>query len=440
MTRPKLEAPGAVCWIVETLESAGHETWVVGGAIRDGILRVQHDDWDLATQARPGRVRRLFARTVPIGIDHGTVGVLSRDGTLYEVTTFRRDVETFGRRAVVEFADRLEDDLARRDFTINAVAWHPIRDELKDPFGGLADLEQRLLRTVGEPADRFSEDFLRVLRALRFAGRYELDIDPATWVALCGATVHLPILSPERIRDELLKVLTLDPTPSRSLRLYEESGALAVAFPELQEKAVAEAVGSNAGWTRSLQLVDALRATRPFLRLAALLEGTGAQNTAAFLVRLRFSNAQTRDVSEVVAALDGSAPPETAEGARRWLAGVGPGRLNDWTRVRGAGSRATDGVTGQDTPARVAATWRRLRKIVSSGAPLSVDALALTGRDLIRMGLRPGPAFGRILDALLDRVLTDPGLNRKEALEALAEELARPEGPVGADDGTRREP
>jgi len=437
--RPKLEAPGAVRWIIETLEGAGHETWVVGGAIRDGLLGIQHDDWDLATHARPGRVRRLFARTVPIGVEHGTVGVLSREGTLYEVTTFRRDVETFGRRAVVEFADRLDDDLARRDFTINAVAWHPIRDELRDPYGGLVDLDQRLLRTVGEPADRFAEDFLRVLRALRFAGRYELEIDPATWAALRSATVHLPILSPERIRDELLKVLTLDPAPSGSLHLYSESGALAVVFPELQGRVDAEAAGADRGWTRSLQVADALPATRPQLRLAALLEGVGAAGTAALLVRLRFSNAQIRDVGELVVSLDGSAPPDTSEGARRWLARVGPALLNDWTRVRGAGSRVADDAHAEDTPKHVAATWWRLRDVVRSGAPLSVDSLAITGRDLIGMGLRPGPAFGRILDTLLDRVLVDPDLNRADVLETLAAELARSEGGGSAIETEREE-
>ena len=134
-----LSAPEAVRWIVRTLEDAGHPTWVVGGAIRDGLLDVDDEDWDLATRARPPQVRALFKRTVPIGIEHGTVGVLTRGGVMYEVTTFRRDVETFGRRAVVAFADRIEDDLARRDFTINAVAWHPITREVRDPFGGLDD-------------------------------------------------------------------------------------------------------------------------------------------------------------------------------------------------------------------------------------------------------------------------------------------------------------
>ena len=143
-------------------------------------------------------MRSIFRRTVPIGIEHGTVGVL-KNGTLYEVTTFRRDVETDGRHAVVVFADTLEEDLSRRDFTINAVAWHPLREVLADPFGGVADMERRVLRTVGEPAERFREDYLRILRALRFAGIFALDIESRTWEALTAMTPHLTKLSAERI-------------------------------------------------------------------------------------------------------------------------------------------------------------------------------------------------------------------------------------------------
>src|SRR5690606_14370270 len=151
--------PQAVREITRRLEEAGYQTWAVGGAVRDAVLGLPAGDWDLATRARPHEVRRLFRRTVPIGIEHGTVGVLGRDGVLYEVTTFRRDVETFGRHAVVEFADTVEEDLARRDFTLNALAWHPLTAELKDPFGGLRDLEERRLRTVGRPEERFAEDY-----------------------------------------------------------------------------------------------------------------------------------------------------------------------------------------------------------------------------------------------------------------------------------------
>ena len=203
-------APPAVRWITRTLEEAGHDTWAVGGAVRDALLGRPSGDWDLTTRARPDELQELFRRTVPIGIEHGTVGVLVRDGTMFEVTTFRKDVETDGRHAVVAFADRVEDDLARRDFTINAIAWHVLREELLDPFQGVEDLEAGVLRTVGIAADRLAEDYLRVLRAFRFAGRFALKIEQETWSALCESVRDLPSLSAERIREELIKVLSAE--------------------------------------------------------------------------------------------------------------------------------------------------------------------------------------------------------------------------------------
>lgn len=415
--------PGAVRWIARTLEEAGHPTWVVGGAVRDGRLGVVHDDWDLTTQARPARIRRLFRRTVPIGVDHGTVGVLARDGTLYEVTTFRRDVETFGRRAVVEFADRVEEDLARRDFTINAVAWHPLRDELLDPYGGLQDLDAARLRTVGAPAERFAEDYLRVLRALRFAGRYGLEIDRSTWEALREATPHLGVLSAERVREELIKVLSLDPDPSRSLELYRTSGAMEVVFPEL----AARCSHDPAGWKRSVARAGALPRTRPLVRLVALLAGLDRRTVAAFLIRLRFSNADAARVSELVESLAGPPLGLEPESLRRWLSSTGPARLNDWIRLQIADVRVGPWEGGPRPvydPSDVVELWRGLRREIRSGAPLAVSQLALGGKDLIRMGLRPSPAFGVILDRLLDRALTAPELNTREALEPLARTLA----------------
>jgi tRNA nucleotidyltransferase (CCA-adding enzyme) len=416
-----------VRWIVRTLESAGYETWAVGGAIRDAFLRIEHEDWDLATAARPDRVRQLFKRTVPIGVDHGTVGILARDGTLYEVTTFRRDVQTFGRHAVVEFADHVDDDLARRDFTINAMAWHPLREELKDPFEGLEDLERGRLRTVGEPADRFSEDYLRVLRALRFAGRYRLEADAATWQALCQAVEHLPRLSAERIRDELMKVLALDPQPSGALSLLAASGALSTLVPELDHKLDAAGTAPEDPWTVGVLAADLLPMVRPLLRLGAVLQGVGKVGAAQVLLRLRFSNAEARDVSELVDALERGPGAAEAEAVRRWLARIGPNRLTDWARVEAARARVRAARGGAPPEPGLPEVWRISRRELRGGAPLNVDALAIGGRDLMGLGLRPGPAFGRILAALLDRALADPTLNTPDRLLAMAEELAEEE-------------
>jgi tRNA nucleotidyltransferase/poly(A) polymerase len=431
--------PGYVQWVAKTLEDKGFETWAVGGAVRNSLLGLPPGDWDMATRAHPGQIRRIFRRTVPIGIEHGTVGVLTRDGTLVEVTTFRRDVETSGRHAVVEFADTLEEDLARRDFTINAVAWHPIREVFQDPFGGQKDLADGLLRTVGDPNERFSEDFLRVLRALRFSGRFRLRIHPDTWVALCGSTHRLSVLSPERIREELSKVLSEDRRPSGALALYSASGVLEALYPELAHLEECQRPEFQEDlWTHSLLLVDRLPDHRPRLRLAALLHGVGVpgpteseasdprirgrDRTVAIMVRFRFSNAETAEVSGLVAlGLEAPVNLESRADLRRWLHEAGPDRLHDFGRLWAAKARLDHrrwGVDGRE----VARVIRRLRNERRRRPPLRLEDLAVNGRDLIHLGLKPGPLFGEILETLMDRVLEDPTLNHADRLKAMVEE------------------
>lgn len=443
-TRPR--APRAVRWIVHTLEDAGHETWAVGGAVRDALLGHPGGDWDLATRARPDEVRRIFSRTVPIGLDHGTVGVLTRRGVLYEVTTFRRDVESYGRHARVEYADEIETDLARRDFTVNAIAWHPVREELRDPYRGIADLEAHVLRTVGSPEARFREDYLRVLRALRFAGRFELRIEADTWTALCAAVGRLHELSAERIGEELEKVLSGSTRPSAALSLYGASGVLAELYPELDGLLEWREGDRDPGaaWTRGLLSADAVPAARPLLRLTAVLAPVGrpgpgelrplrgpdpgasaplwergALRSAAILERLRFSNARIRRVGEVVEALLRPRPdPTDPPAVRRWLAAVGRDRLRDVFRVLVAGARV-DRSRGRADGSEIVGLWRAARGELRAGVPLEVGELELDGGDLIGMGLDPGPRFGVILDRLLERVLEAPELNEPGALRDL---------------------
>ena len=204
---PVLQIPEPILNIARSLEHAGFEAWCVGGSLRDRLLGHPQSDFDIATSATPEEVQRLFPRTVAVGVKYGTVGVLDRDRVLHEVTTFRRDVSTDGRHAVVQYGVSLDDDLARRDFTINAIAYHPLRYEWRDPFGGKQDLEGRLIRAVGNPAQRFAEDYLRILRALRFSARFEFAIDPETWSAARAAAPGLKQLSAERVRDEWFKGL-----------------------------------------------------------------------------------------------------------------------------------------------------------------------------------------------------------------------------------------
>src|SRR5436190_6067994 len=174
----RLDPPETVRGITKRLEDAGFETWCVGGAVRDALLGHPHLDWDLATAAKPPDVRKLFKRTVPVGVEFGTIGVLDHNNIMHEVTTFRRDVHTDGRHAVVEFGASLDEDLARRDYTINAIAYRPSTPELRDPFGGQRDIERGVVRAVGDAEQRMREDRLRALRAIRFASRYGFAIEP----------------------------------------------------------------------------------------------------------------------------------------------------------------------------------------------------------------------------------------------------------------------
>jgi len=440
MTRLRLDAPPAVRWITRTLEEHGFETWTVGGAVRDSLLGRPSGDWDFATRAHPKDVRRVFKRTVPIGMEHGTMGVLARDGTLYEVTTFRRDVLTDGRRAVVSFADRLEDDLARRDFTINAIAWHPLTERVFDPFDGRGDLERSVLRTVGVPAERFREDYLRVLRALRFAGRFDLQIEPATWAAIGAVTDRLSALSAERIRDELLKILDTDPVPSRALVLYRASGVLAALYPELAALPDGRfRSGSGVGfpddtperlgeWDAACAVVDALPTGRGLLRLAALVRPLRAEAAAAMLLRLRLSNVQTDRTLRIATAPSIPGPDEPDVAFRRWLARVGPQDAAAVARLDLAWAVAGAPPDDRTRPARIAGAWNRARAVRAARPPLSVGDLALDGRGLIALGMRPGPRFGTILEGLLDWVLEDPERNQKELLVARVLETERVDG------------
>ena len=434
MNTIQLNAPAAVVEIAQKLEKAGFETWAVGGAVRDALLSYAVADWDLTTRATPAQMRKVFKRTVPIGVEHGTMGVLAGDGVMYEVTTFRRDVETFGRHAVVEFADTVEEDLARRDFTFNAIAWHPLTHELRDPYHGFDDLRNTLLRTVGEPRERFAEDYLRVLRALRFAGHFVLRIDPPTWAALESATAFLPQLSAERVREELWKVFTKTRHASATLKLYAESGVLRVLYPEVQAVIDLENETGTPLWTHTLAAIDTLPLSRPVLRAALLLHAVGAptakvkdlrgqwrfvgheilgaRTAEEILRRLRASNADIEQVQHLVQLQSELFPPDSSDGVvRRWLVHIGPEHVRDLFRFRIAHARGS-GSDGADLVER----WRKLHRVMLEHPPLTTGELAINGRDLKALGLQPGPRFGEIMDTLLVRVLEDPNLNDRETL------------------------
>jgi tRNA nucleotidyltransferase (CCA-adding enzyme) len=409
----RLAIPEDVLEIARTLEGAGYEAWCVGGAIRDTLLGQPNADFDIATSARPEEVQRLFRHTVNVGERYGTVAVRVRRRH-HEVTTFRRDVHTDGRQAVVEFGVSLEEDLARRDFTVNAIAYHPLRHEWRDPFGGAADLDARVLRAVGDPVARFREDYLRILRGIRFAARFDLTMDPATWEAMRAEAPGLTRLSAERVRDEWFKGLRTARSLVRLLTLWIESGAARIWLPELlpiraagpegeadvlrsREAPVGRPAGQGAGLAAMLDRIGA-----EFPRDPVLLTTLVCLDPIAVLARLKASKAE---IARAAAVLAGPSEPagDSPVAVRRWMAAVG--------------DAADDLTTIWHMRHGVAPLWAPVvRGIRERREPLTRKALAVTGDDLRAIGIQPGPQMGAVLDRLLAMVVDDPSLNRRELL------------------------
>jgi hypothetical protein len=401
----------------------------VGGAVRDAILGHPHLDWDLATAAHPKQVRSLFARTIPVGIDFGTIGVLDAHDVMHEVTTFRRDVHTDGRHAVVDFGASLEEDLARRDYTINAIAYSPARHELRDPFHGIEDLENRLVRAVGEPGERMREDRLRALRAIRFAARFGFDIEPKTWEAIVESAPFLSRLSAERVKQEIEKTMEQVQYPRRAFELWKTGGAFATLIPTLADISDVE-----------LATLDHLcpptlpgRPQRKIARLIGLFAAASKPETVLETLKsLRFSNADSAWVYGVItrwsamkdelrSQLSSSTPPDDAA-LRKWAAAAGRTRLASvlrlanarWTAERDAGIAAP-------TARSVKSAYRRAVRIAYRD-PIEVTDLAVNGRDLEKIGL-VGPLVGQTLRKLLELVITDPAANSRTGLMEAAQSM-----------------
>ncbi|HET7189456.1 MAG TPA: CCA tRNA nucleotidyltransferase [Gemmatimonadaceae bacterium] len=422
----RLKPTRSVLDIARRLEAAGFEAWCVGGAIRDALLGGHPLDWDLATTATPKQVIDLFGRrrTIPVGIDFGTVSVLDEDGVAHEITTFRRDVKTDGRHAEVEFGVSLDDDLARRDFTINAIAYRPKTQELRDPFGGRADIEAKVVRAVGDAEQRMREDRLRALRAIRFAARYHFAIEPATRIAIDQSAPFLGRLSAERVQQELIKTMEQVDRPSVALRLWRDSGALAALIAPLAGVSDV-ALATLDVLPREMAVRRAPQRTTN--RLAALFLDVPASQVRRTLADLRVSKHQTNWVSSLAegwqrigaplrAALMEGTP--TDEQVRRWLATLG--RLYAGALLRVAAARwAAERSAGRLAPtaAAVRALHRRMRRSMYRDA-LHVADLRVGGDELRQLGIPAGPIYAKILQALLERVLEDPARNTPEALLA----------------------
>lgn len=427
----RLAPPNEVLEIAAKLREHGFEAWCVGGAVRDALLGHAHLDWDLATSATPPEVMRIFRRTVPVGVAFGTVGVLDRRGRMHEVTTFRHDVKTDGRHAEVEFGASLDEDLARRDFTINAIAYDPQTGELRDPFRGRRDLELRIVRAVGDAEQRMKEDRLRALRALRFASRFGFEIEAATWKAICNSAPHLVRLSAERVKQELEKTMEQVAAPSGAFERWRGSGALGVLVAQLHE-----ASGERFAALDHLPVPGlAGRPQRRLLRLAMLFFGDPHSAVETALKGLKFSNA---DAAWILRLADARARLGTAvddamlrDGGvtdaelRRWAAVVGRTAVASFWRLHAAlwsARRAAGGVA--PTASGVCSAHRRLVRIAYRDA-IEIGDLHVDGEDLVAAGIPKGPALGATLRALLELVIEDPGENQRARLLQLAGELQR---------------
>ena len=438
--------PAAVHDLLGTLWAAGHAAYVVGGSLRDVVLDRRPADWDLASDARPDRLVELFPGAIYEN-RFGTVAV-RRDGETFEITTFRTDHDyaDFRRPHRVEFGDSIELDLARRDFTVNAMAWGAQPGDppaLIDPYDGRSDTAARLLRAVGEPATRFEEDALRMIRAVRLATTLEFEVEPATLAGIRARADLVAHLSGERIAAELDKLLAA-PAPSVGLRLMAESGLLAPISAELAaQRGIAQnKVAGEDLWDHTLRAVDAAPASRPVVRLAALLhdigkpatladghflghDAVGAELAAAFLERLNQPRAVRDRVVELVRNHMFSYEPSWSDAAvRRFIrkvSGLGDGALEELLALREADN------IGSGLPAgagRLDELRARIATELTAEAVLDRSGLAIDGGDLMsELGLEQGPLLGRILDELLERVIVDPALNERPTLLLLAQAM-----------------
>ena len=397
--------PGAAA-LLTRLHAAGHAAYAVGGCVRDSLLGQTPHDWDLCTSATPEQVLELFgeAHCIPTGLQHGTVTV-KHGGELYEITTFRTEgAYSDGRHPDhVAFVPDVKEDLARRDFTINAMAYNA-EEGLIDPFGGQSDLAAGIVRAVGEPQRRFEEDALRILRLYRFAARFGFAIDPATGQATRALCRHLDCVSEERIAEELSRLLAA-PAPGA----YLEAEVLAVIFPELDAAELPE----------SRRILDALEPGMEHVpvRLAALLCPLGEAGARAALRRLKCSNALTGTVAtlvrEAAAGMPGAALTLTA---RRFLSRYDLATITDLTALCSA--------QHPEQAEAFAALQQEAARLVETNACCRINQLAVNGRDLMDAGIRPGPGLRRVLDALLEQVLTGQLPNEKAALLAAAAQVA----------------
>lgn len=433
--------PQPVVELCQSLSLEGHQAWLVGGCVRDSLLSQlsgeasagtwRAKDWDIATDALPEQVAAIFRRVIPTGIEHGTVTVILHDMNL-EVTTLRTERGYVdGRRPdQIDFVSSIDEDLARRDFTVNAIAFEPRTERLIDPFDGLGDLSRRRLAAVGDASGRFAEDGLRVLRAARFVAALEFELAPETARAIRPSLDTYRRVSPERIREEWNKTL-LSRRPSRGFFIMHEHGLLAITAPEvdsLSERPERTASGVS-HLTLACHRMDSCP-PQPTLRLAALLRdiaataASSADAADALLSRLRYSNSERKQVTRLILHQELPLGPLTDAELRRWLRRVGPDIYRDLSAIGRAELAARSALAGADLATSLERQLDALSELeqratseLARRPPLALSDLAIDGRQLMQnAGYRPGREIGVTLEALLALVIEDPRLNTAEQL------------------------
>jgi putative nucleotidyltransferase with HDIG domain len=453
LTRPLVPA-GRLKEIARLFREGGRQLYLVGGAVRDIIRDQKPNDWDLATDAPPAEVIELFrgrglrAAVIPTGIQHGTVTLRYRGGE-YEITTFRSEsVYRDGRHPEsVCFAKTIEEDLSRRDFTMNAIALALPGGEAVDPFGGCEDIKAGRIRCVGEPLDRFGEDGLRPLRAIRFAAQLGYQVDGPTLEAIRPSLKVTAKVSQERIRDELFKIIA-SPQPSPAFRLMEETGLLELLMPELAQCRGVEQKGCHRFDVLDHSLLACGYAAEkgyPLeVRLAALLHDIGkpearredergiltfyqhekysAQMTRQLLTRLRCPNALIDRVCRLIGCHMFNYDDAWSEGAvRRFIIRAGEENLENIYLLRRAD---VYGMAGRESAAEgLAELMSRVDRVLAENHALSLKDLAVSGTELIAAGIKPGKHMGIILNELLETVVDDPESNNRETLLRIALKL-----------------
>lgn len=438
----KINMPDNANRIIHTLQDAGYEAYIVGGCVRDAVLSKEPDDWDITTSAKPMEVKALFNRTIDTGLQHGTVTVMfGKEG--YEVTTYRVDgkYEDHRRPNSVTFTGSLIEDMKRRDFTINAMAYND--DEgIVDNFHGVEDLKAHVIRCVGEPSERFDEDALRILRAIRFSAQLNFEIDESTKAAIENQAKYLRDISAERIQVELTKLLMAD-HPERLITAYE-LGVTKIVLPEFDKMMETPQINKHHAYNvgeHTIRVVKGVPGDK-VLRWAALLHDVakpatktndgewdhfyghnevGVDMAGDVLRRLKFDTATIDRVKRLVYWHDygmGEMPGRKA--FRRALSKMGMDLFEDYAYIKRADILAQSDYKREDKLKNLEILEEYYKEVVEQEQCVAVKDLAISGKDLIDIGMKPGPELGEMLKILLDKVLDDPELNEKDVLIGLA--------------------